>query len=270
MTVTAGIDVGSTYTKAVLADEGERVLSREVAPTGYNFGRAAERVLEGALAAAGMEREQLAYVAATGYGRYMVPFRDLAVTELTSHAYALHRALPTVRTLLDIGGQTAKAMRLDEHGRVRAFRLNDKCAAGSGAFLEKTVRYMGFETADIARLAERAEEPATVSSVCTVFAESEVINHLAGGRSAEDICAGALVALAGRAGQLVKRVKAEPEFALTGGLTRVPRMRLELESLLGRPVHVPDDELGVYGGAIGAALLAHRRLSKLGLRPAAA
>jgi predicted CoA-substrate-specific enzyme activase len=269
VTVTAGIDVGSTYTKAVLADEHGATLACTVVPTGYNFARAAERALEAALAEAGVEREELAYVTATGYGRYMVPFRDVAITELTTHAHALHRALPAVRTILDVGGQTAKAMRLDEHGRVKAFRLNDKCAAGSGAFIEKTVRYMGFDTADIPRLADEAGDPATVSSVCTVFAESEVINHLASGRSAEDVCAGAVVALAGRAGQLVKRVKPEPEYALTGGLTKVPRMKLELEALLGCPVHVPADDLGVYGGAAGAALLAHRRLAKLALRPTA-
>jgi predicted CoA-substrate-specific enzyme activase len=193
----------------------------------------------------------------------MVPFRDLAITELTCHAWAIHSSLPDVRTVLDVGGQTAKAIRLDESGRVRAFRMNDKCAAGSGAFLEKTVRYMGFEVGDIPGLADNATDPAEVSSVCTVFAESEVINHLAEGRSAEDICAGAVVALAGRAGQLVKRVKPESEYALSGGLTRVPRMKRELEELLGCELHVGDEDLGVYAGALGAALLGHRRLRKL-------
>ncbi len=263
MTLTVGIDIGSTYTKAAVVDEEGTVAARVSRPTGFNFTRAAEGILEQALEAAGVGRDDIAYIASTGNGRYMVPFRDLAVTELTCHAWAIHNYFPNVRTVLDIGGQTAKAIRVDEVGRVKAFRLNDKCAAGSGAFLEKTVRYMGYEVTDIPQLADGATDPAEVSSVCTVFAESEVINHLAGGRSAEDICAGAVVALAGRAGQLVKRVKPESEYALSGGLTRVPRMKRELEQLLDCEIQVGDDELGVYAGSLGAALLAHRRLRKL-------
>lgn len=263
MTLTAGIDLGSTYTKAAIVDEDDTVVTQVSRPTGFNFAKAAEQALEQALAAAGLERDEVGYLAATGYGRYMVPFRDLSITELTCHARAVHQVFPAVRTVLDVGGQTAKAIRIDEAGRVKAFRMNDKCAAGSGAFLEKTVRYMGFEAPDIPRLAEEGTDPATVSSVCTVFAESEVINHLADGRSAEDICAGAVVALAGRAGQLVKRVKPEAEFALTGGLTRVPMMKRELEELLGCEFQVGPDELGVYAGALGAAYLAHQRLRKL-------
>jgi predicted CoA-substrate-specific enzyme activase len=263
MTLTLGIDLGSTYTKAAVVDEEGTAVARVSRPTGFNFASAAEGILEDALEEAEIERDDVAYVAATGYGRYMVPFRDLAITELTCHAWAVHRELPEVRTVLDVGGQTAKAIRLDESGRVRAFRLNDKCAAGSGAFLEKTVRYMGFEVGDIPSLADNATDPAEVSSVCTVFAESEVINHLAEGRSAEDICAGAVVALAGRAGQLVKRVKPEPEYALSGGLTRVPMMKRQLEQLLECPLQIGDDELGVYAGALGAGLLAHQRLRKL-------
>jgi predicted CoA-substrate-specific enzyme activase len=263
MSLTMGIDLGSTYTKAVVVDDDGAVVTRVSRPTGFNFARASEAVLEDALAQGSLERDGIDYIAATGYGRYMVPFRDLAVTELTCHAWAMHSVFPEVRTVLDIGGQTAKAIRLDEAGRVKAFRLNDKCAAGSGAFLEKTVRYLGYDTLDIPRLADEATDPAEVSSVCTVFAESEVINHLAGGRSAEDVCAGAVVALAGRAGQLVKRVKPEAEYALSGGLTLVPLMKREVEQLLDCSVHVGDDELGVYAGALGAALLAHQRLRKL-------
>ncbi len=263
MTLTLGMDLGSTYAKAVVVDDGDRIVARASRPTGFNFGRAAEAILDDVLATAGVRRGDIAYIAATGYGRYMVPFRDLAITELTCHAWAIHRAFPDVRTVLDIGGQTAKAIRLDGAGRVKAFRLNDKCAAGSGAFLEKTARYMGFEVDDIPRLADAATDPAEVSSVCTVFAESEVINHLAQGRPAEDVCAGAVVALAGRAGQLVKRLKPEPEYALTGGLTRVPLMRRELERILQRSLHVGEDDLGVFAGALGAAMLAHQRLRKL-------
>ncbi len=259
--VVAGIDVGAAYTKAVLYEDG-RVLARSLVPTGFNFARAAERGLAAALEAAGLHREAVGYVAATGYGRHMVPFRDLAVTDLTAQAWAIHRLYPDVRTILDIGGQNVKAIRVDERGRVRAFRLNDKCAAGSGAFLEKTMRYMGYTAADIARLAEAAREPAVVSSVCAVFAESEVINHLAAGRSAEDVCAGAIVALASRAAQLVKRLRGEPQYVLTGGLVRVPLMHRCLEEDLQVRFVVPPEEEGVYAAALGAAQLAQERLHR--------
>jgi predicted CoA-substrate-specific enzyme activase len=269
MSLTAGIDVGSTYTKVAIVDENGDVAARTECPTGYNFGRVAERALADALAEGGIERDEVAYVAATGYGRYMVPFRDLAITELTAHAWATHREFPAVRTLLDVGGQTAKAIRVDERGRVKAFRLNDKCAAGSGAFLEKTARYMGYTAADIPALTEEAATPAEISSVCAVFAESEVINHLASGISATDICAGGIVALAGRSGQLVKRVKPEPPYALTGGLTRIPLMKRALEELLDTEVQVASGEFGVFAGALGAGLLAHQRLRKTAAAAAA-
>ena len=263
MSLTVGIDLGSTYTKAVVIASDGAILGKAGFPSGYHFGHAAERALGAALDAGAVPRDRVDYVAVTGYGRYMVPFRDLAITELTCHAWALSRLFPGVRTVLDIGGQTVKAIRLDTRGRIKAFRLNDKCAAGSGAFLEKTVRYLGYQTADIARLAAAATSPATISSTCAVFAESEVINHLTAGRSAEDVCAGALIALAERAGQVFKRVKPEAEYALSGGLTRIPHMRQALEAAVGGTFHVAADDLGVYAGAIGAATLAQERLRKL-------
>jgi len=263
VSATVGIDVGSTYTKAVVTDETGAILGSTSLPTGYNFERAAERALTEAVEAADLSRDDVDYVAATGYGRHMVPFRDLAITELTCHARAAHGLFPDARTVLDVGGQTVKAIRMDGLGRVKAFRLNDKCAAGSGAFLEKTARYLGYEPSDIPRLADEASDPAEVSSVCAVFAESEVINHLAAGRSAEDVCAGAVVALAGRAGQLVKRVKPEPTYVLSGGLTFVPLMRRMLEESLKVTFLMPDAELGIHLGALGASLLARQRYQKL-------
>ncbi|HET7263992.1 MAG TPA: acyl-CoA dehydratase activase [bacterium] len=270
---TAGIDVGSAYTKVVLAgsspggaagdDGGRAIAARTAISSGYDFAQAAERGLSQALAAAGLPRDAVGYVAATGYGRYMVPFRDIAITELTCHAYAVYRLMPEVRTVLDVGGQTVKAIRLGERGRVKAFRLNDKCAAGSGAFLEKTMRYLGYQATDIASLTGAAASPVAISSVCAVFAESEVINHLTAGRSAEDVCAGAVMALAERAGQVFKRVRPEPQYALTGGLTRVPLLRRALEKALGGVFRVPEGELGVYAGALGAALLGRERARRL-------
>lgn len=262
MSLTAGIDLGSSYTKVAIVDEHGVIESTFMRPTGFHFADVAEQGLQGALSQGGIERDDIGYITATGFGRYAAEISDLAITELTCHAYAVHKWLPEVRTVLDAGGQTVKALRIDEVGRVTGFRLNDKCAAGAGAFLQKTVKYLGYEVTDIARLSEAADNPVTVSSVCTVFAESEIINHLAADHSIENVCAGAVIALTGRSAQLVKRVKAEPPFGLTGGLSSVKLLSDQLGEILGSPFAVPPDGLGAYAGAYGAALLAHQRLQK--------
>jgi predicted CoA-substrate-specific enzyme activase len=170
---------------------------------------------------------------------------------------------PETRTILDIGGQDIKAIRVDANGRVRAFRLNDKCAAGTGAFLEKTARYLGLSTDDIGPYAMRSTKLVEVSSVCAVFAESEVINHLSNGIPAEDIMMGAMVALGGRAVQLMRRVGLEPGFMLTGGMTRNAAMVDALEKSLAAKLSVAPNGLGQLNGAYGAAFLGLRRIEKL-------
>lgn len=266
MNLTAGIDVGSVYTKVIVADEAGSVVGKAAMRSGYNYAKAAETGLELALTNAGVSRAEISYVAATGFGRYMVPFRDLAITELTCHGRAAWWHNPQVRTVLDVGGQGVKAIRVDDRGRVKAFRLNDKCAAGSGAFLEKTVRYLGFPMDEIVQLVESAKNPVTVSSVCAVFAESEVINHVSAGTSPEDVAAGAVISLAKRSAQLIRRVKPEPQYFLTGGLSRVPLMRRVLEQEIKSSFQVAEGDLGVYFGAFGAAVLGHERLRRLAER----
>jgi predicted CoA-substrate-specific enzyme activase len=259
----AGIDIGSTYTKTVLLDERHTVRATAIRRSGYKPADAAAGVFEDLAANAGIEQEDITYVATTGYGRYMVPFRHTQITELTCHAVATSYHFPAVRTILDIGGQDIKAIRIDERGRVRAFRLNDKCAAGTGAFLEKTARYLGLSTADIATFALRSTHPVEISSVCAVFAESEVINHLASGIAPEDIMQGAISALAGRSVQLMKRVGLDRDYALAGGMTNNPAMVAALETRLSTPLHLPPHGLGQLNGAFGAALLGLRRVQRL-------
>lgn len=259
----AGIDIGSTYTKAVLLDESRAVIATAIRRSGYKPAVAASGVFDDLVANAALTKADITYVATTGYGRYMVPFRHTQITELTCHAVATGHHFPGVRTILDIGGQDIKAIRIDELGRVRAFRLNDKCAAGTGAFLEKTARYLGLETGEIGAYALRATKPVEISSVCAVFAESEVINHLASGIAPEDIMEGSIVALGGRAVQLMKRVGLEADFALAGGMTNNPAMVAALESKLGAPLHLPPNGLGQLNGAFGAALLGLRRVERL-------
>jgi predicted CoA-substrate-specific enzyme activase len=170
---------------------------------------------------------------------------------------------PDTRTILDIGGQDIKAIKVDGEGRVKAFRLNDKCAAGTGAFLEKTARYLGLTTQDIGPYAMRSTDPKSISSVCAVFAESEVISHLSNGIPAEDIMMGAMISLGGRAVQLMRRVGLEPGFMLTGGMTRNEAMVRALEQALGERFHVAPNGLGQLNGAYGAAYLGLRRVQKL-------
>jgi (R)-2-hydroxyacyl-CoA dehydratese activating ATPase len=259
----AGIDIGSTYTKAVLLDKSRSVRATAIRRSGYKPSAAATGVFDDLIANASVARSDVTYIATTGYGRYMVPFRHTQITELTCHAVATSYHFPTVRTILDIGGQDIKAIRIDDLGRVRAFRLNDKCAAGTGAFLEKTARYLGLQTGDIGPYALRSTAPVEISSVCAVFAESEVINHLASGITPEDIIEGAIVALGGRAVQLMKRVGLEPDFALAGGMTNNAAMVAALASKLEAPLHLPPNSLGQLNGAFGAALLGLRRVERL-------
>ena len=258
-----GIDVGATYTKALVLDEEHNIVGRSMVKTGFNLAGAAERGYAEVLEAAGLVQEQVDYVASTGYGRYVVPMRDIQITELTCHGKGAFFLFPNTRTVLDVGGQTVKAIKLDERGKVRSFRLNDKCAAGTGAFLEKTARYMGLDPADIGSLAMVSKEPVTISSVCAVFAESEVINHLTSGTRPEDIMYGAVLSLAGRAHQLMKRVGMEPEFTFCGGMSRNEAFVKALKHELGGPVNVPDGDLGHFNGALGAGLLALDRVRKL-------
>jgi predicted CoA-substrate-specific enzyme activase len=259
----AGIDIGSTYTKAILLDQTCTVRATALRRSGYKPAVAAAGVFDDLAANAGIGKADVTYIATTGYGRYMVAFRHTQITELTCHAVATGYHLPSVRTILDIGGQDIKAIRIDERGRVRNFRLNDKCAAGTGAFLEKTARYLGLGTADIGAYALRSTNPVEISSVCAVFAESEVINHLAGGITPEDIMQGAIVALGGRAVQLMKRVGLEADYALAGGMTNNAAMVAALEARLGAPLELPPHGLGQLNGAFGAALLGLRRVQRL-------
>jgi predicted CoA-substrate-specific enzyme activase len=261
--IVVGVDVGATYTKAIVLDAERTITGRSMVKTGFNLAAAAQRGYAEALDSARIADEDVDYVASTGYGRYVVPMRDLQITELTCHAKGAVFQFPGTRTVLDVGGQTVKAIKLDERGKVRSFRLNDKCAAGTGAFLEKTARYMGLEPASIGSLAMSSNHPVTISSVCAVFAESEVINHLTSGTRPEDIMYGAVISLAGRAHQLMKRVGMEPEFTFCGGMSRNEAFVKAIKEELKAPVNVPDGEMGHYNGALGAALLGLERVRKL-------
>jgi (R)-2-hydroxyacyl-CoA dehydratese activating ATPase len=263
MTYTAGIDVGSTYTKAVLLTAAGRLAPHAMVRTGFRLNEAGRRALDAALDGAGAAQADVAYVISTGQGRFQVEFRDLQVTDLTAASRGALFFFPGTRTVLDIGGQTMKASRVDGSGRVRSFRLNDKCAAGTGAFLEKTARYLDYPTEEIGALAATSHHPVPISGVCAVFAESEVINHLSQGAAPADIIQGAIVSLVGRSVQLMRRVQMEPEFTLVGGILRFESMVALMRRELGTAVNVPPGDTVQYVAALGAAVLARRRVDAL-------
>ncbi len=263
MSYTVGIDVGSTYTKAVVVSEDHRIVGRAMEPTGFQLAEVAERSFDTAVTEAGLSTSDVDYVVATGFGRHQTTLSDVHVTDLTAAARGAAFLYPGTRTVLDIGGQTMKASRLDDRARVKSFRLNDKCAAGTGAFIEKTARYMGYGTEEIGPLVATSKEAVEISGVCAVFAESEVINHLSQGTAPADIMHGAITSLAGRSVQLMKRVKMEPEFTLVGGILRFEKMIGVVREQLQAEVNVPEDDLAQFTTALGAALLGRRRLEKL-------
>ncbi|MBI3915327.1 MAG: 2-hydroxyglutaryl-CoA dehydratase [Chloroflexi bacterium] len=263
MKFTAGIDVGSTYTKVVILSDDHRIVGTGMTKTGFKLVEAARRAYEAALTEAKLTEKEIAYLATTGYGRFLIPFRDVYVTDITAQSRGAQFFFPQTRTVLDIGGQTMKASRLDGDGKVKAFRLNDKCAAGTGAFLEKTARYMNYQIEEIGPLVATSKEAVAISGVCAVFAESEVINHVSAGATPADIMHGAIVSLVDRAVQLMKRVQAEPEYTLVGGILRFDTMARVVQNKLNAPVNVPPGAMPQFTAAIGAAILAHRRLQKL-------
>ena len=263
MTYTVGIDVGSTYTKALILSDDFRIVGKALASTGFKLAAVSRKLFDLSLEQAGLADTDVAYVVATGFGRHMVPFSNVAVTDLTASARGTAFLFPKTRTVLDVGGQTMKASRLDETAKVKSFRLNDKCAAGTGAFIEKTARYMGYSTEEIGSLVATSKVAVPISGVCAVFAESEVINQLSMGAPPADIMHGAISSLVDRSFQLMKRVQMEPEYTLIGGILRFGNMARVVREKLNAEVNVPEGEMVQFTTALGAAILGHQRLRKL-------
>ena len=264
MKYVVGIDVGSTYTKAIILSGENEIIGRSLSPTGFKLDHISKTVYLKVLADTGLNENDIDYIIASGFGRHRVDFCDLTVTDLTATARGSNLMFPGTMTVLDIGGQTMKASRLDENLKVKSFRLNDKCAAGTGTFLEKTARYMGYETDEIGPLVQTSKLQVPISGVCAVFAESEVINQLSLGSAPADIMHGAMFSLVKRAIQLLKRVRMEPRLTLTGGIMRFHTMIKVIKGELDEDViNVPEGDLVQYTTALGAATLANQRLTKL-------
>lgn len=258
----AGVDCGTSFTKAVVLVEENgqpRVIGKGRTRSGVKVDEAANAALDEALEQAGLKRHKVNYIAATGFGRYSVSFRDIQVTEITTAARGAHFAIPQTTAILDIGGQCTRAIGITETGRVKIFKSNDKCAAGSGMFIQRAAKYLEVPLEQVGQLSLHARHPQPISSVCAVIAESEIINHVSAGISVEDILRGIHESLADRAGALLKRVKMKNELTLIGGVALQAGIAKALEERLKVKVNIPQD--CDYVCALGAALLGLKRLA---------
>ncbi len=248
----AGLDLGSTMTKVVIIGNDDKILARVESHTGAEHRRLANRVMEQALQQANLPFGDIAYVVATGYGRINVPFADRQITELTCHARGVASFFPSARTVLDIGGQDAKGLKLKD-GKLVDFVMNDKCAAGTGRFLEVIASTLGLKLEDLGAISLKSRNKVSISSTCTIFAQQEVAARISEGVAIEDIVAGLHDAIASRAVGMLRRLKIEPDVVFTGGVAKNIGVVQAVRESLGCEVLVPDDPL--ISGALGAALL---------------
>ena len=253
----AGIDIGSTMTKIVIMDE--EVKAQVIGPTGAEHRHLANKVMEEALSQAGISFDEMTYVVATGYGRINVPFADKQVTEITCHAKGVYSIFPTARTVIDIGGQDAKGIKI-AGGKVINFVMNDKCAAGTGRFLEVIADALGLKLTEIGDLSLQSKNKVRISNTCTIFAEQEVISKIADGVPIEDILAGLHEAIASRVFRMTEKIKIDRDVVMTGGVAKNVGMVKALEDQLGFPVLIAEEPL--LTGAIGAAILGRELVAK--------
>lgn len=248
-----GVDIGSTTSKAVLLDKRGQTAGRAVVDGGTGSG-GPERAVALALKSAGVKQEQIKKRVATGYGRMLFQKADRQITEISCHARGVSYQHPDAATIIDIGGQDAKVIRVGPRGRVENFVMNEKCAAGTGRFLEVMARVLDCRLDELSDLARAGKDGVSISSVCTVFAESEVISQLSEGRRREDVALGALRSIAGRIGGMTGRIGANAEVVMTGGGALNPMLAEVIGETIGMEIIRAEDPQIM--GALGAALFA--------------
>jgi (R)-2-hydroxyacyl-CoA dehydratese activating ATPase len=253
-----GIDAGSRAIKIVLLEaETGRIIASGVRDQGVPQEANALQLFSQVLAQAGLERPDIGRIVATGYARNLIPLADTTVTEITCHARGVHHLVPETAMIIEIGGQDSKLLRLQAGGMVRDFAMNDRCAAGTGRFLEVVADRLEVKLEDLGKMAARSQQPAPISSMCVVFAETEIIGLLASGAKPEDIVAGVQHAIATRVAAMAGG-KVNPPVIFTGGVALVPGMAEALKSALGQTVQVSPNPQ--FTGALGAALIAGKQL----------
>jgi bzd-type benzoyl-CoA reductase Q subunit len=262
--ITAGIDVGSVSSQAViLADD--RLFAYSSLRTGSNSADSALRALAAALEGTGLGQQDITYIVGTGYGRVNVPFANTSITEISCHARGAHHLAPTVRTILDMGGQDCKVIRINERGEVQEFVMNEKCAAGTGRGMEVFAELLAVPITEVGPLSLTVTETPQISSTCVIFAKSEAISLLNQGWSQNQVLAAYCSAMAERVYRLIRRIGLVPDFAITGGIAKNTGVVRRLEEKLGVeavPIR-PDSQIA---GALGAALFA-RELNQKGHIP---
>ena len=255
--ITVGIDVGSITTKAAVVEKG-KLISDKIIETGYNAKDAGKKVFDDIIEDLGLEAVSLNGIISTGYGRNSVEFAHKAVTEITCHAVGAHFLNPRVRSVIDIGGQDSKAISIDNKGGVKDFAMNDKCAAGTGRFLEVMARALQVKLDDFGEFSLKADQPSKISSLCTVFAESEVISLISKGEKRENIIAGIHESIAARVVAMANRIGIAAPIMMTGGVAKNIGVLNALEKKIGKAIEV--SEKTQVTGAIGAALIAARQV----------
>lgn len=254
MRFAAGVDVGSTQTKAVLMEQAAGIVARVLVDTGANVTRAAEKAFHSACTQAAVEPHDVGYVVGTGYGRYKISFGNAQMTEISCHARGASYVFPSTRTVIDMGGQDAKAISIGADGQVLDFVMNDKCAAGTGRFLANAAEVMGIGLDEVGPLSLEGTRPVKLTTVCTVFVESDILSYLSMGKKPADILRGVHLAIAKRTVSLARRVDLQPEITMTGGVAKNSGMVHALEEVLLTSLKVSPD--AHFMGAIGAALFA--------------
>ena len=249
-----GIDSGSTSTNAVIMNADKKIIASTVVRTGAKSADSAARALEEVLKAAGLIKDDLFYIVSTGYGRVSIDFADENVTEISCHGRGAHYFNPAIRAILDIGGQDSKAIHLNQAGEVTDFVMNDKCAAGTGRFLEMIARTLEIDVSELGPAALTSTEEIEITSMCSVFAESEVISLIANNKEKPDIAWGVCKAIANKAYSLLKRVGMEEEFMMTGGVAKNPGVVKAVEERIGSKLYICQEPEIV--GAAGACLYA--------------
>ena len=251
MTYFAGIDIGSTMTKAVILNGG--VITSIIGPTGPEQRRLANKVMEEALKKAVISFQKVTYIVSTGYGRINVPFADKQFTEITCHARGILHLFPKARIIIDIGGQDVKGIKIDAAGKIIDFVMNDKCAAGSGRFIEVIADTLEVSLDKVGSLSLQSKNPAKISNICTIRAQQEVAASLAQGMPISDLLAGVHHSLADRICRMVNRLRVEDVVVVTGGGAKNRGLLKALSEQSGRGILVPEEPL--ITGALGAALL---------------
>ena len=256
--IVAGCDVGSLSAEAVIMKDGE-IIAAETIRVRPRPEQSATDVMDAALHKTGLDYNDIDYCVSTGYGRERIPFANNNISEISCHGKGAQWLVPSVRTVIDVGGQDCKAIRIDDTGRLVRFVMNDKCAAGTGRFLEFMAKVLGVSIEELGPLALSSEEKVTVTSVCSIFAESEVLHYVYEGKKSADIASGINRSMAERVSSLAKRVGIERDVCITGGVAKNVSVVKSLEELLGlEPEKLPVDPQIV--GAVGACLFAKEGL----------